>query len=385
MNNKKRLLSLIAKYQDGLASENDIELLINFFDSFQESKEWPKEIQHKELVIENMLLNIQKGIKKETEIIPISKTKKHTSFKFMKYAAAVVLFISLSYFFTKDNMIIKDTVVTKNDIKVGTNKAILTLENGSNIILEKGKTFKKNNISANGEELVYTNNDNPNSESAPDIIYNYLTIPRGGEFYIKLSDGTKVWLNSETKIKYPVTFIAGKDRKVELLYGEAYFDVSPSTNHNDASFIVENQNQEITVLGTEFNVKAYKNEAVISTTLVEGSVAVQINNEKSLLKPSQQLNYNNENENSEIIVVDTDNETSWRKGYFNFTDKPLYEITPILSRWYDIDIVIENTKIENIKFKGKISRSQNIENILLTLKNTNNISYEITNTQITIN
>ena len=173
-------------------------------------------------------------------------------------------------------------------------------------------------------------------------------------------------------------------REVELIYGEAYFDVSSSTKHNGASFKVLTQLQEVEVLGTEFNIKAYKNENVIATTLVEGKVAVDVNNKKEILNPTQQLNYNISDKTIRILMVDTDLETSWRQGYFSFTGKPLKEIMNVISRWYNIDIEFENKLNENKKFNGSLSRNQNIENILLTIKNTNNITYEIKNDKIII-
>ena len=160
-------------------------------------------------------------------------------------------------------------ILNKEDIiTTGSDKAVLTLEDGSNIELEKGKAFKTNVVNSNGEKLVY------NKTNQTKITYNYLTIPRGGQYFVKLSDGTEVWLNSESQLKFPVAFIKGQTREVTLVYGEAYFAVSPSTNHNGATFKVMNQGQEVEVLGTEFNIKAYKDEINIYTTLVEGKVTV---------------------------------------------------------------------------------------------------------------
>src|SRR5690606_40703343 len=123
--------------------------------------------------------------------------------------------------------------------------------------LEKGDSIQTHNAISNGEEIIYNNN------TSRQLVYNYLTIPRGGQFQLTLSDGTRVWLNSETQIKYPVSFTDGESRQVELVYGEAYFEVSHSTEHKGSDFIVYNQNQEVQVLGTEFNIKAYKDDSNI--------------------------------------------------------------------------------------------------------------------------
>ncbi len=314
----------------------------------------------------------------------ITKSNSQINFtKYLKYAAAVLIFISVGYFISQDIARVDKNVVEAH-VEIGTNKATLTLEDGSEVVLEKGNGYASKTANSDGEKIIYNNTQNNSKETTSNIAYNYLTIPRGGEFYVQLSDSTKVWLNSETKIKFPVKFASGEIRKVELIYGEAYFDVSSSTKHNGASFKVITQAQEVEVLGTEFNIKAYKNENEIATTLIEGKVAVGINNKKEILNPTQQLNYNINDKTIKILTVNTDLETSWRKGYFSFTGKPLKEIMNVISRWYDIEIEFENKLIENQKFKGSLSRNQNIENILLTIKNTNNITYEIKSDKIII-
>jgi ferric-dicitrate binding protein FerR (iron transport regulator) len=210
-------------------------------------------------------------------------------------------------------------------------------------------------------------------------------VPRGGQFQITLSDGTEVWLNSESQLKYPVTFTDGETRKVELVYGEGYFDVSPSTNHSGASFSVYNKSQEVKVLGTEFNIKAYKDEATIYTTLVEGKVAVTANNNNIILTPNQQSSVNLNNNTLTVNTVDIYDETSWKEGVFSFNKKSLKEIMQVLSRWYDMDVTFENKKIENIGFNGALGKEQNIEEILETIKSFGIVkNYEINNKSIII-
>ena len=203
-----------------------------------------------------------------------------------------------------------------------------------------------------------------------------MTISRGEQFVLKLSDGTQVWLNSETKLKYPVSFINGEDRKVELVYGEAYFDVSPSTEHNGSRFKVFNQFQEVEVLGTQFNIKAYKDESKIFTTLVEGKVSIDVNGKKQNLIPSEQSVLNIRNSDININKVNVYNEMSWKEGVFVFKDKTLYEIMKVISRWYDIDFVFEDKEVGNTTFNGKLLKSQTLEEILNFIK-LNNIEFEI--------
>ena len=302
---------------------------------------------------------------------------------YLKYAiaASALVLISISFFKTKNSTSPNDNnIIVNNSIEVGTDKATLTLSDGSLVVLEKGDTYKTKNINSNGEQLVYNSyNDNTSSE----ITYNYLTIPRGGQFFIKLSDGTQVWLNSESQLKYPVSFIDGKLRQVELIYGEAYFDVSPSTKHKESIFKVLTDNQEIEVLGTEFNIKAYQDENIIYTTLIEGSVSVKNNDSAEILKPSEQSILDVSSNTIAIKEVNIENEISWIHGEFVFYKKPLKEIMKVFSRWYDVTIVFEDKSLEKIEFNGELGKSQKIEDILELIKQTKTIkAYEINNNTI---
>jgi ferric-dicitrate binding protein FerR (iron transport regulator) len=290
--------------------------------------------------------------------------------------------VSITFLIKKDKVQEDVPVITNNNtIKIGTDKATLTLEDGTIVSLEKGQQYNSDNLESNGEELVYKVQNTLKHE----ISYNYLTIPRGGQYHIILSDGTEVWLNSESQIKYPVAFPKGKTRQVELVYGEAYFDVSPSTNHNGTKFKVLTESQEIEVLGTEFNIKAYKDESYIYTTLAEGIVTVDNASRTQILKPSEQAILNKDNKNLTISKVDVNSETAWKKGLFSFKDKSLMDIMKVLSRWYDVDIYFEDESLKDVHFKGVLSKDKNIEEILILIKNTNYINaYEINNSTIII-
>ncbi|WP_299549197.1 FecR domain-containing protein [Seonamhaeicola sp.] len=310
------------------------------------------------------------GIEKQTRVMPLYKRN------VFRYAvvASVVLLISLTFIFKKETPVVNTPIIVNNNIETGTDKATLTLADGTNITLEKGQNYIANNITSNGEEIVY---ETPNT-AKKDIAYNYLTIPRGGQYYIKLEDGTQVWLNSESRLKYPVSFIDGETRQVELVYGEAYFDVSPSTDHNGSRFKVLTGDQNIEVLGTEFNIKAYQDEVLVYSTLIEGKVLMTTDTYSTELSPNQQTVLNVNNNNVELLTVaDTYSITSWRNGVFSFKDMPLNKIMKVLSRWYDADIVFVNKEVENIHFTGVLGKEQSIENILSAIYNTNNIMYEI--------
>ncbi|MDO5978217.1 FecR family protein [Flavivirga spongiicola] len=366
--------------------------------------EAPSDLEKSEIfdekIKEQMLTNIKEGerlkllkeidTEKDWKALERKIQGSRKPFRLWTYgvAASVVLLISIAFVFNntnKDQNFDAAPIIVNNNIEIGTDKAILTLEDGSAITLEKGQVYESNNITSNGEEIIYkvTNNQKPATNNQSN--YNTLTIPRGGQFYILLSDGTKVWLNSESQLKYPVAFNDGETRQVELVYGEAYFDVSPSINHGGAKFKVFNRSQEVEVLGTEFNIKAYKDEANIYTTLVEGKVAINTADKNQVLVPNQQSKLNLETNKISLAMVDVYNETTWRDGVFSFENKPLKEILKVLSRWYDMDVVIENMVQTEERFIGTFNKSNSIEDILIAIKSTNFINnYEINDKTLTI-
>lgn len=336
------------------------------------------EYNMKEFDSNKVMRELLEAFAREKKVIKLKKLRKLVYYS----AAAVVLGIAITTYFYKANFVDQPLpVVVKHTIETGTDKAILTLEDGSAVVLEKDKTYQKNNAVCNGKELVYGNHDKAKSG----LVYNYLTIPRGGQFQLKLSDGTKVWLNSESKIKFPVAFKEGSLRQVELIYGEAFFEVSPSTAHQGAKFKVLNKNQEVEVLGTEFNIKAYQDEDKIYTTLVEGKVAVSNSNSTKHLTPNQQSVINLKNGNMVVNPIDAYNEVLWTKGIFSFKGKKLKEIMNVMSRWYDFQVEFQNPKLEEVKFNGVLSKNDNIKEILSIIKKTNFINeYEIKDQKIII-
>ncbi|MDO5980184.1 FecR family protein [Flavivirga spongiicola] len=377
---KQYFIELLNKLYDGSITKKELEKLSYFFHNNQELKSWPEHFGSKTEIEERIFSRLQSDIHKESSkeirVIPLYKK---AIFKY-SVAASVVFLISLTYFFNRNNStpsIVSPTIVEEN-IKPGTDKATLTLEDGSVIELDKSQMYQNKNVRSNGSQIVYETND----EATNEIVYNYLTIPRGGEYHIILSDGTQVWLNSESQLKYPVSFIEGEVRQVELVYGEAYFDVSSNIDHNGTKFIVNNQSQKIEVLGTEFNIKANKNEMNIYTTLVEGEVIINAIGSKQKLLPNQQSNLDIENKNVTIADVDVIPEISWKNGLFIFRNKSLKEIMRVIERWYDVDIVFVNKDLESVKFRGVIKKQVSIEEILTIMKSSSINSYDINNRTI---
>lgn len=375
LNPQHNFSDLVAKLIDGSITKSELDKLLYFFLNNQEIKNWPEHLGSKEdvqeRIHEKIRLELDFDKNEEVKVIPFYKKP------FFKYAvaASAALLITLTAVFKQQNQNAIAKVVP-NKIEIGTDKAMLTLEDGSTVVLEKGKTYANKNVNSTGKELLY----NKSNSSSSKVAYHYLTIPRGGQFAITLADGTKVWLNSETKLKFPVNFTEGKTRSVELVYGEAYFDVSPSTAHKGAGFTVYQKKQQIHVIGTEFNIKAYKDDSNISTTLVEGKVEMQFANVKQKLIPNQRANFDIKTNKVKIAKVDVYSEICWKDGVFSFEDKPLDEIMKVLSRWYDIQVVFDNESLKKEQFNGVLIKDRNIDEILRSIKNSGIIKkYEFKN------
>ena len=374
--------SLLNKYILNQCSRAEVEEVITYFQKIKQSNQLPTVEEVLALLDEKPTMAIEDANRIHNNILTTIQKPTTRKRHFWKYAAAasVLLIVSLTIFLNKDSDQPQFTkpIIVNNQIETGTDKATLTLEDGTNVALVKGQTYQTQNATSNGEQIIY------NNSTSRELVNNYLTTARGEQFQITLADGTQVWLNSESQLKYPVSFTGGKSRQVELVYGEAYFDVSPSTEHHGSDFKVYNNNQEVQVLGTEFNIKAYKDETNIYTTLVEGKVAVSTALGKHMLSPNQQSNHNLIRNTIKVKTVDVYKEISWKEGVFSFENMPLKDIMKVLTRWYDMDVIFENKELQNETFNGGLKMNQDIVTILDIIKNMNNINYEINNKTITL-
>ena len=383
-----KIEKIIVKYLSNQATFAELDELDNWIKDPENEKLFQSFIRTNYAIDYNMKkfnadkikLMLSQEIAKEKKAFRLKKIRQR-----ILYGAAATLIIGvLSFnFLFKDSLskipIKNNATIVNNTIEIGTDKATLTLEDGTVVALQKGNNYQTKTTQSNGEQIVYQAGNRNASKTA----YNYLTIPRGGQFHLVLSDGTKVWLNSETQLKYPVAFTDGETRKIEIVYGEAYFEVSPSTKHKGAKFKVLNQSQEVEVLGTQFNIKAYRDETNVYTTLVEGKVAVSNSGKNRILKPNEQSNLNLKDNSIAIAQIDVYNEISWRDGVFSFRKKPLGEIMKVLSRWYDIDVQFGNDELEKVEFNGVLGKEQKIEDILKRIKKFKVINdYEIKNKKV---
>ena len=288
-------------------------------------------------------------------------------------AAVVVLIAGAGYFLfrhtpdpaatasTSPVVLPKDTL-SHNNI----NKAILRLANGSVIILDtlkSGAFTRQGNMQiskAKDGQILYKVEDSIAGFAATAI--NAISTPKGGQYQVLLQDGTKVWLNAMSTLRFPVSF-SGSARQVEL-EGEAYFEVAKNTGK---PFIVQSKRQQVTVLGTHFNVMAYGDERMLKTTLLEGSLRVSNNNAAVLLKPGEMAVLNGNEQLAVDHDADTGEETAWRDNLFNFRDAGIEEVMRQAARWYNIRVHYQG-KIPQNEFNGKISRAIKLSEFLNILR-----------------
>lgn len=307
------------------------------------------------------------AIKQKMAITPVTISRIHFLKRtWFRYAAAVLLLAGTASYFiyqqVKDQPF-QNIAQQHTDIEPGRSGAILTLSNGSQVVLDSmnnGTVTTQNGtrvMLANGQ-LAY------DAQQASAVSYNTMTIPRGRQFQLQLPDGTKVWLNSASSLRYPTAF-TGSERVVEVT-GEAYFEVA---QHAEQPFKVKVNNEtEIQVLGTNFNVSAYTNENLIHTTLLEGRVRVQAFGGKDgvVLSPGSQARIAN-NKLSIVEHPDVEKIMAWKNGLFNFDGASLQEVMNQLERWYDIEVVYEKG-IPDIKFFGEMSRNVKLSDVLAGLQ-----------------
>ncbi len=294
-------------------------------------------------------------------------------------AASVILVLITSIWFWSNNGKEKSLIATNvnkkisNDIAPGGNKAVLTLANGSTIILDSAQN---GTLSQQGNSKVIKLADGKlayqkeNSEETK-IQNNTITTPRGGQYQLTLSDGSRVWLNAASSLRFPVTF-SGEERRVELT-GEGYFEVA---HNKEKPFIVLINKSEIEVLGTHFNINGYTDENNLKTTLLEGSVKVSKGAESVLIKPGQQAVVNN---SSEAIVinqqVNLEEIMAWKNGLFNFNEADIRTVMNQLSRWYDVNIIYVGT-IPKREFGGEMQRDLKLSQVLGLLEK-NKVHFKI--------
>ena len=285
----------------------------------------------------------------------------------LPFVMAVVLYVGLN---REEEQTLRPSLAS--NILPGTSKAVLTLANGQMIPLGKETTDSTiitdgTQISASGSGITYA--DGGESEA---VVYNKLDIPRGGEFCLTLSDGTRVWLNSETSIQYPVVF-GTKERRV-FIQGEAYFEVAKDAKK---PFTVQFMSSSVTVLGTSFNIRAYPEEKQSQTTLAEGSVRIYSPGSSMLLKPGEQAEVSALSGEMVKQEVEVKSFTSWKDGRFVFEQQPLEDIMRTLERWYDIRVIFRDEGAKRISLSGNLKRYGDFSQVMNMLQMTGDVRFEL--------
>ena len=372
----------------GKASPEQIELIRDWLDTSQENRDLFERLSktHYQLAHVQTWKRIDSLQGKEKLNSRLKKQKKSFHWKYLVsgVAAACLILFAVTRFIPHEPSPEK-TILDLAQVKSGSPKATLIFDNGKKIQLNADDTFEikiKNTIVKDSENTgrKYELSDSLSTRATNETVeYNTLVVSRGGEYILTLSDGTKVWLNSETELKYPVRF-TGNTREVSVK-GEAYFEVKRDTLR---SFVVHTPYSNTKVLGTSFNVSAYEDETTTAITLVSGKVEVYNQHEKCILKPGWQAVTENKSGTLKTREVDVTGYVSWKDGMFEFNDMPLEQLVSQLSRWYDVDFFFANSDIRDFKFTGAIKRSNTLLFMLEFIEKTSNVYFKVNGNVIQI-
>ncbi len=392
-------MMLLQKYLSDECSPSEMEELFDYLQDKRSNRvlltsiqeEFNKVIKAKYEMPQEINNRIQAKLAAQIASVPVVPIKP-SYIKWLQIAASIVLVISTSvlYFYFKTNQISQQPSVVKNEklkdkVVPGGNKALLILDGGEQIILEDAKNgilAKQGHTTINREDagrVVYYSQIKKNI--APQ--FNTISIPRGGQYEVVLPDGTQVWLNASSSLRFPTVF-NGKERKVELS-GEAYFEVTKNRNMPFTVVLVSNsknsneihkENMSIQVLGTHFNVMAYEEEGSAVTTLLEGSVKIISSITQALLKPGEQAVFHNKSRKVNVSAGNVEASVAWKKGYFHFENENIYSIMRKISRWYDVDIEYRGDFTKKTLW-GDISRFENVSEVLNMLELTRSIHFKL--------
>jgi ferric-dicitrate binding protein FerR (iron transport regulator) len=312
---------------------------------------------------------IEQNVMEKIRSAPVVPITRRTVFWMRKAAAVAILLIILTglyYLITNDPPREKTRIATKesysNEVKPGGDKAMLTLSNSQRIILDSAaKGILANEGGTNLENLAGMLSYSAVGNTT-EVLYNTINIPRGGQYQVRLSDGTMVWLNAASSMRFPSAF-PGNERVVALT-GEAYFEVA-----HDAKkpFRVQVDGIRVEVLGTRFNINAYNDEGLSKATLVQGKVKISKGAASAILSPGQQARINVANKLSVVKNADTKEALAWKNGYFQFNNADIETVMKELARWYDVEIVYQGAKPQG-HIKGEIPRTTTADKIIQILE-----------------
>ena len=295
--------------------------------------------------------------------------------KWFPYAAAIVLILSVGgvFYFSGDKEQTEILPIAKNEVQVPGSRAVLILPDGrkvdlENEVLRSDLAQSDSLLLVSARSLKYRDIDSPDTTE----IFHTLEIPRGGEYLLTLSDGTMIYLNSESTLSFPVKF-QGKERKVYLT-GEAYFKVAKNTEH---PFVVTAGELEVLVTGTTFGVRAYKDEKDIQTTLESGQVTVRVEGKSVKLVPNKQVLFNKLTMGLEVRDVDVDLYLAWADGRLVYDNCPLEKILTDLGRWYNIDVFYSRDELRSYQFSLNMKKHEEFTQVLELIGKTGEVQFEM--------
>lgn len=377
----QKMLELAGKWLNGSITDEEKKEFTDWYNRFDDEElllapEYQPIIKQLE---SDMLLDIRKRIAADGSL-PFPQ--KGAGSYWMKWgristaAALIAVFVTGYWFFVlRKNVhtpIAVHTPTSATDVLPGSNKALLTLDDGSTIALDNARP---GSLTQQGNTRILKPEDGQlkyepiTGDKTDAVSYNILSTPRGGQYKLVLPDGSKVWLNAASSIRYPTAF-TGDERKVEVA-GEAYFEIAKNASM-PFKVLVDRQLKtahpmEIQVLGTGFNVNAYADEETINTTLLEGSVKVVKGTASGLLKPGQQAQLRDNSDMRYVFDADIDNVIAWKNGVFEFVDENLQTIMRQIARWYDVEVIYRGD-IPTDKFTGRVSRNTSLSGVLKILQ-----------------
>lgn len=385
----EKILVLIQKYQEGSLTNDERALLDDWYQSFnQETTDLSASgYANSDELSRQISAKLEATIRSR-------KPKERSRYRRMRLPAAaamIILLLSMGVFWHWQSgqpspLIAVKPVKLVNDLTPGGNKATLVLDDGSVILLDSARNgmLGEQGVSSlekkNRGSITYSLNEDAMAASAK-VYYNTITTPRGGEFQVTLADGTKVWLNAASSIRFPTSF-NGDTRSVHIT-GEVYFEVA----HNAKQpFIVQAGQSAIEVLGTHFNVNAYDDENHIKTSLLEGSVKISIPGQSAgksqLLKPGEQAQVSRNGQIQLTKDMDPEEVLGWKNGLFVFKSTDLRTIMRQLSRWYDVDIQYQGDV--DMRFTGQITRNNNVSKVFEKLELTGELRFRVEGNKIIV-
>lgn len=300
-------------------------------------------------------------------------TRRRLIVRISRYAAiiALPLFIALFYFQREVTEELPEQLGRMEEVKK--NAPVLTLSNGEQMVLyNQDLTLNEENgvqITMKTEGgMQYSTSDSTKAE----MVYNTLTTPSQCDFSFTLADGTRVWLNAQSSLRYPVAFTG--DERVVYAEGEIYLEVAKDREH---PFFVVLNGMKVEVLGTSFNINSYADEEFAEVTLVEGRVATYVGKERYNLQPGRQLRWDKENQDVNIKVVNVEDYIAWKDGQYVFKGRALSEVARVLQRWYEVEIVFESEESAKVIYTGVIYKEESFDAFVQRLRETSSLSCRI--------